>query len=393
MSREALAWLLAVLLLIVSGWWLSENTEWVEDRTPRGARGEALTNPVYAAEQLLRRLGMTVEHHESLDRLPPTGARLVLLSADWQLVPGRLESLQRWVEQGGHLVLPHGADDDDDDALDDWLPIADLPSGKPVPKEPPVLPGLAASAPTPETHTHTELVSTPPLWGSTARLVTCDNSQMARVLHLRPGHTASWTASRGQDVRAMRVAVGRGSVTRLSHLPSVFFNTPALRCDTPLLLAAAVQAEPGATAWVYLQEKREALLPWLWQQAWVGIVLALLALALSLWRAAVRFGPLRATPPRLRRSVAEQVTGLGAWLQRGGTEALLAAQQRALDETAARHLPRYRGQPVPERARLIAEATGLPALDLAAAMTARYSTRAELANRLQLLETARRRLS
>lgn len=393
MSREALAWLLAVLLLIVCGWWLSENTEWVEDRTPRGARGEALTNPVYAAEQLLRRLGMTVEHHESLDRLPPAGARLVLLSADWQLVPGRLESLKRWVEQGGHLVLPHGVEDDADDALDDWLPIADLPSGKPMPKPPPTLPGQAASAPTPENHTHTELVSTPPLWGSTPRIVTCDNSQMARALHLRQGHTASWRASRGESVRAMRVAVGRGSVTRLSHLPSVFFNTPALRCDTPLLLAAAVQAEPGATAWVYLQERREALLPWLWHQAWVGILLALLTLALGLWRAAVRFGPLRATPPRLRRSVAEQVTGLGAWLQRGGTEALLAAQQRALDETAARQLPRYRGQPVPERARLIADATGLPALDLAAAMTARYSTRAELAHRLQLLETARRRLS
>lgn len=393
MSRDVLAWVIAGLLLAVGGWWLAENTEWVEDRTPRGARGEALTNPVYASEQLLRRLGMTVEHHESLDRLPPPGARLVLLSADWQLVPGRIESLKRWVEQGGHLVLPHGADDDEDDAFAGWLPIIDLPSGKPMPREAPVLPGMAASAPTPRTHAHTELVSTPPLWGSTERLVTCDNSQMARALHLRQGYTASWTAARGQDVRAMRVPVGRGSVTRLSHLPDVFFNTPALRCDTPLLLAAAVQAEPGTTAWVYLQEKREALLPWLWHQGWIVIVLAGLTLAAGLWRAAVRFGPLQATPPRLRRSVAEQVTGLGTWLQRGGTEALLAAQQRALDETAARHLPRYRGQPVAERARLIAEATGLPAHDLAAAMTARYSTRAELAPRLQLLETARRRLS
>lgn len=393
MSRQALAWVVAVLLLGVSGWWLAENTEWVEDRTPRGARGEALTNPVYAAEQLLRQLGMQVEHRESLDSLPPPGARLVLLSADWQLVPGRLDSLKRWVEQGGHLVLPHGVEDDDDDALADWLPIIDLPSGKPMPKEAPVLPGMAASAPTPQSHAHTELISTPPLWGSTQRLITCDNAQMARALHLRQGETARWTAARGQDVRAMRVAVGQGSVTRLSHLPSIFFNTPALRCDTPLLLAAAVQAEPGATAWVYLQEKREALMPWLWQQAWVVIVLGLLTLAVSLWRAAVRFGPLQPTPPRLRRSVAEQVTGLGAWLQRGGTEALLAAQQRALDETAARHLPRYRGQPVPERARLIADATGLPVHDLAAAMTARYSTRAELAHRLQLLETARRRLS
>lgn len=391
MTRENLARLLVVALLAIGGWWLSENTEWVEDDTPFSARGEALTNPAYASEQLLRRLGMQVEHRESLQTLPPPGARLVLLSGDWQLVPGRAASLLRWVEQGGHLVLPQGVIDEDD-AFADELPILSVRSGEAPPARIPGLPEPAASAPTPASHTHTELISTPPLWGETERIVTCDNSQMLHQLHLGPGQTASWTAARGKAVRALRTPMGRGSITRLASAAPIFFSTPALRCDTPLLLAAAVQAEPGATVWVYLQEKRQALLPWLWTEGWPALVAACLALAAGLWRASVRFGPLRAAPPRLRRSVAEQVRGLGAWLQRGGTEALLAAQQRALDERAARALPRYRTQPVPERARAIAAATGLAANELAAAMVARYSTRAELASRLQLLETARRRL-
>lgn len=403
MSRENLARLVVAVLLALGGWWLADNTEWVDEDRPVGASGEALTNPAYAFEQLLRRLGMQVEHHEALDTLPPPQARLVLLSADWAFIPGRVDSVKRWVQQGGHLVVP---DDTATESLRGWLP-ADLvfdatrrstkpnlkakPDPLPAP-EPASAPALA-SVPLPSAPTRTELISTPPLWGDTERVVTCHDDLQDQRLRPRKGQTPAWTLARHDAVRVARLPVGQGSVTLLSAGPDLFMSTSPLRCDMPLLLAAAVQAERGATTWVYLHEKRQALLPWIWHQGWIAVVLALVALAAALWRGAVRFGPLQAEPPRLRRSIVEQMRGLGAWLQRGGTEALLAAQQRALDDAAARALPRYRGLPPRERAAAIADATGLPHAALATAMVARFSTRAELAPRLQLLETARRRLS
>ncbi|MFO1250687.1 MAG: hypothetical protein U1E77_05970 [Inhella sp.] len=194
-------------------------------------------------------------------------------------------------------------------------------------------------------------------------------------------------------MHALRVPLGRGSVTALNSGTNLFHNEPALRCDNPLLLAAALQAEAGATAWIYLHEKRQALLPWLWQSGWIAILMGLLALAAALWRAAVRFGPLMAAAPRLRRSISEQVHGLGAYLHKEGREALLAAQQRALLEAAQRSLPGFARLSHAERAAALAAATGLAALELSTALSTRFCTRAQLPSLLLLLETARRRLA
>lgn len=428
MKTERLIWLLAMLALAGGGWWLSANTEWVEEHRPRDAQGEARDNPTYAFEQLLRRLGMTVAHKEALDGMPPPQARLLLLSNDWQLMPGRAEQLHQWVLGGGHLVLMQPRSWDDT-ALADWVPVdqidVKLPekaAPKPAPPPPPPKkkkprPSWATAPALPQKR---GLASTPPLWGGTDWIFACHAFYPEWVLRTRPGHAATWTltlvdrkrktqtqallAQQDQALRppqssppvppvqAVRVPIGQGSVTVINAYHFLVYNQQALDCDNPLLLAAAVQAEPGATAWIYLQEKREALLPWLWHSGWIAIVAGGLALAAALWRAAVRFGPRLAPAPRLRRSISEQVRGLGAYLHGGGREALLTAQQRALTEQATRSLPRFARLPVAGRAQAIAQATGLAAGELASALSARFCTRLELSQHLQALETARRRL-
>ncbi|PTT75382.1 hypothetical protein DBR42_29045, partial [Pelomonas sp. HMWF004] len=315
MKREHLIWLLAVLSLGAAGWWLSLNTEWVEVTEARGAQGEARDNPVYAFEQLLRRLGMQVQHHESLATMPPPQARLLLLSGDWSLMPERAGQLQDWVQHGGHLVLTQDSGWQTS-ALARWVPVTVLAemasrmAARRQPKVPPPKASPAASAGTSTSHTRSELISTPPLWGSTERIVTCNFGDTGRTLTAN-GSSPAWTLTRHGATYALRLPVGQGSVTVLGAGQGVFRNAPALTCDMPLMLTAALQAEPGATAWVYLHEKRRALLPWLWQQGWIAIAAGLLALAAGLWRAAVRFGPRQAAPPRLRRSISEQVRGLG----------------------------------------------------------------------------------
>jgi len=413
LTRERLVWLIALLALPAGGWWLSANTEWVEQDSQHAARGEALENPVYAFEQLLRRLQMQVKQVESLDPQPPEHARLLLLSSDWALMPERAERLHQWVLRGGHLVLPQGTDWNDTD-LEEWVPVTAV---KVQPARPAASAasasaasaageageaGEAASAasaavpakvaPVSKIWELLALDSSPPLWGDTPTLATCEIFPTQRKLQLAPKHAASWSLNGDHKVQVLRLPIGQGSVTVLNADSTAFHNTAALRCDNLLLMASAVQAEPGSTAWIYLNETRQALLPWLWQQGWVALVAALLTLAAALWRGAVRFGPRLASPPRLRRSISEQVRGLGAYLHREGREALLAAQQRALDRSAQRSLPGYGRLSLPERASAIAQATQLPLDELLSAMNARSCSRAELPQQLQWLESARRQL-
>jgi ribosomal protein L12E/L44/L45/RPP1/RPP2 len=420
MTRERLFLLLAALVLIASGWWLSDNTEWVEEDVPRPATGEARDNPVYAFEQIMRRLGMQAEHHEQLDRLPPDGARLVLLSPNWDLVPERATQMRAWVERGGHLVLLQGADWDDT-RLESWVPVFAFDITEKVKRQGAKARAAAAAraaeqVPAPahgasaaagggaKDHRHgkddeddededrDEAASQPPVFGDVDSLDLCGAFNWNKRLRVKPGREAVWTLTQEHGQQLIRVAQGRGSVTVLNASPWLFQRRAPFGCDHALLLAATVQADPGATVWIYLNEKREALTPWLWHSGWIAIVLGALTLGAALWRAAVRFGPRLAAPPRLRRSISEQVRGMGAYLHRHGRDALLAAQQRALDDAAIRHLRGYARLTLADRAHAVATATGVARDDLYAAMSSKFCTRAELPGRLHLLETARRLL-
>ncbi len=383
MSRESVIRLLAVIGLALGAWWLQANTEWVEVEGARGARGEALHNPVYAFEQLLQRLHMQVEHHDALDRMPPERARLILLSSDWSLIPGRAEALHQWVLRGGHLVLLQSTEWEDT-PLEKWVQVYAVQVAR-GPRQP-ASAASAASGP--------QLLSRPALWSMDERYSWCALFRENERLRARPGQRPAWVLSHAdtEESQALRLPVGQGSVTVLNVVGGAFDNEHILHCDNALLLTAAVQVEAGATAWIYLNEEREALLPWLWHRGWIAIVAGLLALAALLWRGSLRFGPRIAAAPRLRRSIAEQVRGSGAYLWREGREALLAAQQRALEEAALRHLRGYRQLKPLERARAVAAATQLAPEVLALAMQSQTCTRAELPARLQTLETARRQL-
>ncbi|OWQ47920.1 hypothetical protein CDL60_04820 [Roseateles noduli] len=411
MTRERLFLLLAAVTLVLGGWWLSANTEWVDQEVIRPATGEARTNPVYAFEQIVRRLGMQAEHFEQLDRLPPEGARLVLMSSNWDLVPERAGQIKAWVERGGHLVLLQGADWDET-RLESWVPVFAVDISEKLKREarearaaasaaaarPALPPAPAASAASEDDEEEDDddrdlADSEPPVFGDIDSLDLCYSFISSKRLKVKPGHQAIWTLMQdlhGQQL--IRAARGKGSVTVLNASPAVFQNRSPLSCDISLLLAATVQAETGATVWIFLNEKREALTPWLWHSGWIAIVLGLLALAAWLWRAAVRFGPRLAPPPRLRRSISEQVRGMGAYLHRHGHDALLAAQQRALEEAATRRLRGYARLSMGDRVHAVATATGVARDDLYAAMSSKFCTRAELPQRLHLLETARRLL-
>ncbi|MGE8200417.1 MAG: DUF4350 domain-containing protein, partial [Variovorax sp.] len=134
------AWLVrigSVLVLALIGFWLVWATEWADTEVPTPASGEARTNSFYAAQAMLRELGMQVVKRDDLDAMPPARARLVLASGHWDMFPERERRLREWVEQGGHLVMPSHLVDGD--LLESWIPLVkEKPAAADEKKEPPV---------------------------------------------------------------------------------------------------------------------------------------------------------------------------------------------------------------------------------------------------------------
>lgn len=374
MNRASLLRIGIVLLAALAVWWLLTATEWVEVEVDKPPRGEAARNRFFVAEQLLQRLGVRVERRMDLDTMPPAGARLLLESRHWDLFPERVERLQRWVEDGGHLVLH--ARMVHDDVLEDWIPVELAERPRSMEKTPRPLPPCRS------------LATLPPEAGPVRLCASRHDS----LLYPRGGEPALWAVRDGDGAEMLRVAVGRGTVTVMSPW-NLLSNRELVRTDADhaLAVAGALQAQPGATVWIVAEERRLGFLRWLWQQAWIALLLALAALAAWAWRSFVRFGPMGSVPPPERRSMREQVAGTGAFLRHHAPAALHAAQVRALHEAARLRLPAAPRLGRPDLAAAIARLTGVPAADLERALKLRGPH--QLAADLELLELARRRLA
>ncbi|EJL76801.1 hypothetical protein PMI15_04874 [Polaromonas sp. CF318] len=385
--RDRLILVLLAVLLLAGGIWLVSATEWVDVDVPTPAKGEALTNPLYATEKLLGALGAKVVRQQSLDAMPPPQARLVLVSHNWDLFPERVQRLRAWVAQGGHLVIPgflvrHKS-------LAGWLPITQENAIRPqtiTPARP-----FDKAAKDMDCRAVEEPAEVAASYGDSRVFRVCGAYFSPQYLPANRLAAPLWSLRGTVGIEAVRVQVGRGTVTVLGGW-DMLSNSNLLRADNAQVAAAALQARAGAEFWFVAEEAREPFAPWLWHQAWAALLLGLLALALALWRAGVRFGPLAPSAPSHRRSMAEQVRGTARFLHMHGPKALHAAQLRALHASAARQLPRFSQLEPARRTHEIARATGLDAQLLERAQADRARNRGTLAADLELLETARRRL-
>lgn len=385
--RDRLVLILLGVLLLAGGVWLMSATEWVDVDVPTPAKGEALTNPLYATEKLLAALGAKVVRHKSLDAMPPPQARLVLVSHNWDLFPERAQRLRTWVSQGGHLVIPgylagHAS-------LTGWLPVtmeAPIRSQTVTPARP-----FDRAAKDADCRALEEPAEVAASYGDSRIYRVCGAYFSPQYLPANRQAPPLWSLRGTSGSEAVRMQFGQGTVTVFGGW-GLLSNSNLLRADNAQVAAAALQARAGAEFWFVAEEAREPFAPWLWHQAWAALLLGLLALALALWRAGVRFGPLAPSAPAHRRSMAEQVRGTARFLHMHGPKALHAAQLRALHASAARQLPRF-SQLVPaQRTTEIARATGLDVRALERAQADKQRNRGLLAADLELLETARRRL-
>jgi hypothetical protein len=158
-----------------------------------------------------------------------------------------------------------------------------------------------------------------------------------------------WSLRDGPAIQAMRVEVGRGSVTVINATP--FRERSLFDGDHGWLFAAATGLRRGDAVIFLSEDAYPSLLTLLWRHAAPVVILTLTLIALVMWRDGVRFGPLAAVPEAARRSLVEQIRATGQFILRhGGGGPLHAAAVRALDEAAARRVSIYASLSPDERA-------------------------------------------
>jgi hypothetical protein len=353
-TRNALIFLLGLLVTSVLAAWFLGRYERAERELALPPRGEAAYNPLYALRQTLRADGVRAESRQRLDlaamRLQPHDS--VLLFGDPRaLSKPDSDALLAWVERGGHLILRTPAADKDDDTAK--LPIFDaldvqLEDGKPDHCLKLAIPGQ------PE---HSEFCN--------GRRFQIDEDAASNL----------WGSD--ADYAYARLPYGDGSVDLLAEMDFLQNGSnggnrlrddaldapPAppsggLRDVPHRLLARQILAPNYGHGTIYLIYSAE--LPSLWRtlftRGWPAWLPALLMLLAWLWSRTQRFGPLRASPAGDRRSLLEHVRASGEHLFRYGKSALLyAAMRQAFLTRLRRRAPLAAALQGPAQAAAIAE--------------------------------------
>jgi hypothetical protein len=370
----------AVVLLVVAvalGVWVARNTTWAEVTIPSPFKGEARTNPFYAAERLARELGADATTDRTFVA-PPADAMLVLSRVRWGLSASRQHALQTWVEQGGRLVVDVTVIDDV--AFRNWSGVVRKriirTDGETPRDEPPPSARCRPLEPWPQGRS----TSTP--------LQLCDDGGFS---YLESSNTPRWELRDSSGAQVIRVPAGRGSITAVNSFP--FTNDDLLADANAALFVASTRLQTGDAVRFLTEADYPSLLALLWLRAWPIVTIALALTGAWIWRSAARFGP-PAPPDRVsRRSLEEQIRGTGEFARRhGGSDALLGATRRALDDVARRRVTGYARLTTGERAARLAALSGLPQDALLAALSENAARTSRTLDALHTLETARRQL-
>jgi hypothetical protein len=360
-------------LLVV---WIARNTSWVETQVPMPLKGEALRNPFYAAQRFSEVLGARTSVDHVL-AIPPSDAVIVLAAWHWSLTDGRRKAMEAWVESGGRLVVDQTLAGGQDE-FEHWSGIVHHPREADELKK--AIDARGGCREYREEGADVDIAR-----GATYRM--CEISIFAT---LSTQKAPEWALRDQKEIQALRVAVGRGSVTVINAVPFRYRNF--LEEDHARIFVAATELRRGDEVHFLTEDDHPSLLALAWQYGAPVVILGLTIVALALWRGGIRFGPLAAPLQTARRSLAEQIRGTGQFaLRHGGGEALHAAAVRALDEAAARRVSSYARLSAKERAAALGRLTGIEPASLAAAIYhPRLRRSSELRSTIALLENARR---
>lgn len=376
MKRASLIAVVLAIPLALLVWWIATNSYWEEVKVPMPPRGEALTNPLYAAEKFAAALGAETTSARAFTT--GTSADVIVLHTwHWSVSAPRRQALERWVEAGGRLVIDDSLAGGEDE-FEEWSGIEH--GFHELERDDDELDELVAKALKDRCRSFE---------GTDKPRRLCD---MPVLTFVRTSEPIVWQLGDEFGIQAMRVKVGRGSVTMINASP--FVARQIFEGDHGWLFVAATELRKGDRVLFLTEKDHPSLLALTWQYGSPVVVLALAWVGLALWRGSVRFGPLAAIPDSARRSLAEQIRGTGQFvLRHGHGEALHAACVRALNEAAVRRVPNYLRLSAEEQVAALARVTGFDRQTLAAAVHQTGVRRPHnLRATIALLESIRREL-
>lgn len=193
--------------------------------------------------------------------------------------------------------------------------------------------------------------------------IDADGSEMVA---LRGAASPLWSDSDGGAVRVY--AEGKGRIVLVAD--SYFNNYHLPQRDHAELLLALTELTPGKHVTIV---KRLKVLPWyqaLWRHYKLALSGALVFLALLLWSAVRRFGPILPVPKAERRSLLEHIDASGAWLWKadGGRQVLLDAAREDTLALIRRRVPALFRMPEGKMWATLARTCALPEADISEAL-------------------------
>ncbi len=334
--HSKLLWLVIFSLpLIWVSYWFFTHYERVSKTVHTGFQGPARSNPLLAAEYLLKRMGATVMATKTVPDLKKLEKEdtLILIQEDSALSEAQVDLLRVWITLGGHLIFV--SDTLQNDEQDEPTEAEDEPSPDPL------LTFLQVSQYKNDAE-ESDLEPDQP-----TQVTWQDYSlQVAFSPNYRLEGTRSPVLKIGDDngIHLLTYSIGEGIVTVLSDL--WFIENDAIeKYDHAQFLWHLVNVkQPVTRVWLVRQrllprseatDSQQAQVPTLWQLLWLHgwtIILSVATLILFwLWFASRRFGPVLPEPPLTRRRLLEHIEASGHFLwQHGQAQRLWNATKQAL---------------------------------------------------------------
>lgn len=388
-------WLLLIAVVAGLAALFIAQLEPYEEVVDQGPSPEARRNPLLAAEHFLRERTIDVRRSNTWSDLPDTRQQrqtLLLLGKRTHMRPAEVEQLLAWTRAGGHLVLVaeqtwNEQTQRSGDLLLDRLQIRrlltrDLPE---IEHEQPAIPYASPEMPTPR-------------WPELTRLY-LENEDAPAFLSFDPtfhledpeDHARYW-ANSANATHLLQLVQGKGLLTILTDA-QLWQNHVIARNDNAWLLWYLTQ---NSTVTLITDTDHENLLTLLLRHFPLALVALAVLVALSVWRVALREGPVQWPAPLARRQLTEHLrASAGFLLRRRGHQALLKhLQQDILRRARLRH-PGFETLVVAEQWQVLARLTRQPTSAIGEALHPRPAQRlssAEFTRQVAHLQTIRNAL-
>lgn len=344
-SRLLITGLVLVCLALATAWFLA-NFERRTESEQTGFHGKARRDQWLAAERLLQRMGgkaVSVRSLPELESLPPS-ATLMLPRGRQSLAVQSRRSLLNWVGRGGRLIVEAEPVHQPDPVLDIFGVQRKSVKGA----------GGAKKDLADVTGRDVVQINLPP-----------ELEPVEVLLNRNIDLQATNPLARFGDDHATAVLLlqhGRGHVLAINEL-DVFSNRMIGMHDHAEFLWRIVQVDSGApNVFFFSDPKKLSLFDWLASNAWSALAGGALFLALWLWSAIPRMGPIAPDPDRARRRLLDHLRASGRFLWvHGGSQLLIDAARDACLRRIARVHPDLIASPEPERSARLRELIGLDA--------------------------------